>query len=457
MSLDLFPGQGGEGEGAPRADAPLAERLRPRRVEEVVGQEHLTAPDALLGRLVAGGDLPSLILWGPPGSGKTTLARVLARGSGARFLATSAVAAGVREVREAVRTAQAERKGNRRTVLFLDEIHRFNRAQQDALLPHVETGLLVLIGATTENPSFEVNSALLSRCRVVTLRPLPEAALRTLLRRALDDRERGLGEREVSLDPEAENLLLWGADGDARRLLGTLELAVNLAGAQKGIHLDPESIRQALQRRAPRYDRTGEEHFNLISALQKSVRASDPQGAVYWTVRMLDAGEDPLYVARRLLRMAVEDVGLADPRALEHTVAAQQAVHFLGLPEGAAALVQAAVYLALAPKSNRVDTAERQARAEIERSGSLPVPLAFRNAVTGLMRTLGYGEGYRYDHDEPGALSGQSGLPPGLDASTFYEPSPRGYEAELRRRMEEIARHRPPTKKKPGPSGGPGS
>jgi len=463
MSLDLFPGAGDGGE-EPRPDAPLPERIRPRRLEEVVGQEHLTAPDALLGRIARGGTLPSLILWGPPGSGKTTLARLLASGSGARFLATSAVAAGVKEVRDAVRTAQAERKRNRRTVLFLDEIHRFNKAQQDALLPHVESGLLTLIGATTENPSFEVNSALLSRCRVVTLRPLSEDALAALLRRALTDSERGLGGRNIQLDAEAQALLLAGADGDGRRLLGALELAADLSPAEaEGVKVGPSEVLEALQTRLPRYDRAGEEHFNLISALQKSIRASDPQGAVYWTVRLLEGGEDPLYVARRLVRTAVEDVGLADPHALVQAMAAQQAVHFLGMPEGGAALVQAALYLALAPRSNRVAAAEQAARAEIERSGSLPVPLVFRNAVTGLMRSLGYGSGYRYDHEEPDALSGQVGLPEGLESRTFYSPSPRGFEAELARRIEEILGRRREHEgegggtRKPGPPREPGS
>ncbi len=448
MSFELFSRPGPEGEGSgPGRSAPLAERLRPKSLEEVAGQEHLTAPDRLLGRIAAGASFPSLIFWGPPGTGKTTLARILAQGRGAHFVGLSAVSAGVKEIRAAVEEARRARKAGRGTVLFLDEIHRFNKAQQDALLPHVESGLLILLGATTENPSFEVNSALLSRCRVVTLRALDEAALGALLERALADAERGLGGRGLRLGEGTSAALVRGADGDARRLLNTIEVAADLASVGDGdapeITLD--HVREALQSAALRYDRAGEEHYNLISALHKSVRASDPQGAVYWTERMLAAGEDPLYVARRLVRMAVEDVGLADPRALSHTVAAQQAVHFLGLPEGAAALAQAAVYLALAPKSNRIYLAELAARETIGRTGSLPVPMAFRNAPTSLMKNLGYGQGYRYDHDTEEGVSGQEGLPEELAGTEFYRPTDRGMEkdlAERMRRLEELRRRR---------------
>ncbi len=424
----------------PPAGAPLADRMRPRRLEEVVGQDHVTGPDRLLGRLLTGSVFPSLIFWGPPGSGKTTLARILASTLNARFVGLSAVSAGVKEVREVVKLARQDRA--RRTLLFLDEIHRFNKAQQDALLPHVESGLLLLLGATTENPSFEVNAALLSRCRVVVLQPLSEDALAGLLDRAVADPERGLGARSYRFEAGAREALVRGADGDARRLLNSLEVAAGLAGAladdDAPVSIGLETVREALQASALRYDRAGEEHYNLISALHKSVRASDPQGAVYWTERMLAGGEDPLYLARRLVRMAVEDVGLADPSALTQVVAAQQAVHFLGLPEGAAALAQAAVYLALAPKSNRVYQAETRAREVIERTGSLPVPLAFRNAPTRLMKDIGYGKGYRYDHSETGAVSGQSGLPEELEGERFYEPSPRGFEAELGRRLKRV-------------------
>jgi putative ATPase len=448
MTIEMFSGGGGDRPTDPGPEAPLAERMRPRALDEVVGQEHLTAPDRLLGRILAGAAFPSLVLWGPPGSGKTTIARLLARGHRAAFVAMSAVSAGVKEVREAVEAAKLQRKQGRRTVLFLDEIHRFNKAQQDALLPHVESGLLILIGATTENPSFEVNAALLSRCRVIVLRALGERALGALFDRALGDRERGLGAFEPRVEDGFRDALVGAADGDARRLLNALEISLGIAQAEaregESPRLTLAHAREALQTATLRYDRAGEEHFNLISALHKSVRASDPQGAVYWTQRMLTAGEDPLYVARRLVRMAVEDIGLADPQALPQAMAAQQAVHFLGLPEGGAALVQAAIYLALAPKSNRVVVAEGKSRDVIEKTGSLPVPMAFRNPVTGLMKSIGYGEGYRYDHDEPEASSGQSGLPEEIAGERFYEPSPRGKESELGERLRELERKRRP-------------
>ena len=430
----------------------LARKWRPGRFQDVVGQEHLTAPDRMLGRLARSGAFPSLIFWGPPGSGKTTLARILAAGAGARFVGISAVSAGVKEVREAVRSAQTARRTGKRTILFLDEIHRFNKAQQDALLPHVESGLLTLFGATTENPSFEVNSALLSRCRVLVLKPLGKEALSRLLRRAVEDPRHGLGTMRLEFEEGTEEFLVERADGDARRLLTSLEIAVELAGAKteaaSPVRITRDHAREALQAASLRYDRAGEEHYNLISALHKSVRASDPQGATYWVERMLVAGEDPLYVARRLVRMAVEDVGLADPGALPQAMAAQQAVHFLGMPEGGAALVQAAVYLALAPKSNRVYEAEKKAKHVIEETGSLPVPLSFRNAPTGLMKQLGYGRDYRYDHDAPDAVSGQEGLPDSLAGTRFYEPTDRGFEKELAKRLERLERIR--RSRKPG-------
>jgi len=444
MSFELFPGAQGD-TAAPDPNAPLAERMRPRALDEVVGQEHLTAAGKLLPRILAGDTFPSLILWGPPGTGKTTLARLLARHQKAAFLPMSAVNAGVKEVRLAVERARQNRKQERRTVLFLDEIHRFNKAQQDVLLPHVESGLLILIGATTENPSFEVNAALLSRCRVLVLRSLDSGALETVFDRALRDPERGLGEAGAQLEGGFKEALLAHADGDARRLLNTLEIAVEIARAEGDGPLTKLTLahaKEALQTGTLRYDKSGEEHYNLISALHKSVRASDPQGAVYWTKRMLAAGEDPLYVARRLVRMAVEDIGLADPAALPQAVAAQQAVHFLGVPEGVAALIQAAVYLALAPKSNRVYVAEQKAQAVIEQTGSLPVPMAFRNATTGLMKNLGYGKDYRYDHDAEGAVSGQECLPEEIRGKVFYEPTPRGFEKTLAERLEAIRKRR---------------
>jgi putative ATPase len=452
MTFDLFGGGRSARQRGPDVNAPLAERMRPRSLDEVVGQGHLTGPDRLLRRIAGGATFPSLVFWGPPGSGKTTLARLLARAREADFIPTSAVSVGVKEIRQTVEYAR-RRPGSRRTVLFLDEIHRFNKAQQDALLPHVESGLLILIGATTENPSFEVNAALLSRCRVLVLRSLDEEALDEVFDRALRDRERGFGALKATFEEGVREALVRAADGDARRLLNALEIAVEIARAEaKGeaeLHVTLEHAREALQSGALRYDRAGEEHFNLISALHKSVRASDPQAAVYWTERMLASGEDPLYVARRLVRMAVEDIGLADPRALPQAMAAQQAVHFLGLPEGGAALVQAAIYLSLAPKSNRVYVAESKARELIEKTGTLPVPLAFRNPVTGLMRNLGYGKGYVYDHQVSEAHAGQDCLPEEIRGVRFYEPTTRGEEENLARRMEELAGLRPGGTKKP--------
>ena len=438
MTEDLF------GDVAPPArpdpHAPLAERMRPRSLEEIRGQEHLTGPERLLGRVLSGAALPSLVLWGPPGSGKTTLARLVAEAQGADFIPMSAVSAGVKEIRSTVETAR-RRRGSKRTVLFLDEIHRFNKAQQDALLPHVESGLLTLIGATTENPSFEVNPALLSRCRVLVLKPLGPEALGGIFDRAIRDRGKGFGDLGLTAEEGFREALVEAADGDARRMLNALEVAVELARSESEtgpLVLTLDHAREALQTGTLRYDRAGEEHFNLISALHKSVRAGDAQAAVYWTERMVLSGEDPMYIARRLVRMAVEDIGLADPAALPQAMAARDAVHFLGLPEGGAALIQAAVYLALAPKSNRVVEAEGSARKIIEETGSLPVPMAFRNAVTGLMKNQGYGEDYVYDHAAPDAVSGQEGLPESLRGTEFYRPSPRGHEAELSGRMKRL-------------------
>ena len=428
----------------PTEAAPLADRMRPRTLDEVVGQDHLLGPDKVLRRALESGDLHSMILWGPPGSGKTTLASLMARATGARFVAFSAVLSGVREIREVIGQAQGERaRGGARTILFVDEIHRFNRAQQDAFLPHVETGTIVLVGATTENPSFEVNAALLSRCRVYVLHPLAESDVVRLLRRALEDAERGLCAREAEATDEGLALIARLANGDARSALNMLEVAVTLAPREGGTRrLTEAAIQDAAQRKTLLYDKSGEEHYNIISALHKSLRDSDADAALYWLARMLDAGEDPLYVARRLVRFASEDVGNADPGALTVTLAAKDAYHFLGSPEGELALAQATVYLALAPKSNAVYVAFDAARDDVRDRPAEPVPLHIRNAPTGLMKNLGYGKGYQYAHDAPDARVVQHHLPESLRGREYYRPTDRGLEAELGRRLAEWRRWR---------------
>jgi putative ATPase len=428
--------------------SPLAERLRPRTVDEVVGQRKILGPGRALRRLLERGELPSLILWGPPGSGKTTLARLLAGQVKAELEAISAVMSGVKEIRAIVERAEEKRNQHRRrTVLFIDEIHRFNKAQQDALLPHVERGLLTLIGATTENPSFEVNAALLSRCKVFVLEPLEPADLVVLLERALADRERGLGTRSLSAPPEVLELVARGAGGDARRALNTLEVAADLASQAKLSVLTQEVVEEAAQQKTLLYDKAGEEHYNVVSAFIKSMRGSDPDAAVYWMTRMLESGEDPRFILRRMVILASEDIGNADPQALQVAVSALQAFELMGLPEGVLPMTQAALYLACAPKSNAVITAYGRARADVQARGALPVPHKLRNAPTGLMKKLGYGSGYKYPHEFEGNYVVEGYLPDELGRRVYYTPSSSGAERELgerlQRQREALGRARP--------------
>ena len=410
-------------------DAPLAARMRPRTLDEFVGQRHIIGEGTALRASAEQGKCPSMILWGPPGSGKTTLARLMADAVGARFVGLSAVAAGVADLRRIIADAKRARAaGGRQTILLIDEIHRFNKAQQDAVLPNVERGDITLIGATTENPSFEVNNALLSRSRVFVLQALKPEEIGVIVDRALGDRERGLAGR-AELEDDARAKLIALADGDARSALNALELATEIASRRElPPRISPRDVEEAMQRRALRYDRAGDEHYDLISAFIKSVRDSDPHAGVYWLARMLEAGEDPIFVARRLVILASEDVGLADPHALPVATAAHYAAHAIGMPEAMFPLVEATIYLALAPKSNsglRAYAAAAQAAAE---TGTLPVPLHLRNAVTNLMRELGYGRDYRYAHDFPGAKVDQQHLPDDLAGKTFYEPGDAGWE-----------------------------
>jgi putative ATPase len=428
--MDLFQRDAGP---AP----PLADRMRPRNLDEIVGQSHLLGPGRVLRRALDSGSLHSMILWGPPGSGKTTLALLLARLAGARFAAFSAVLSGVKEIRQLIAEAEAHQARSRtRTILFVDEIHRFNKAQQDAFLPHVEKGTIVLVGATTENPSFEVISALLSRCRVYVLHPLTEADLLLILSRALGDTEHGLGGAGVEVDEAALRLIARLANGDARSALNILELAVTLTPATgETKRVTEATVLEAAQKKSLLYDKSGEEHYNLISALHKSLRDSDPDASLYWLARMLASGEDPLYVARRLVRFASEDIGNADPVALQLAIAAKDAYHFLGSPEGELALAQATLYLACAPKSNAAYTAFTDATRDVHERPAGPVPLHLRNAPTGLMGHLGYGKGYQYAHNAPDALVDQEHLPEALRGRTYYHPTERGLEAEIARRL----------------------
>lgn len=423
--------------------APLAERMRPTRLEDVVGQGHLLEAGRVLREMLDGGHAHSLILWGPPGTGKTTLARLLAQKLELPFAQLSAVLGGVKDVRAVVERATHELGAvGKPTLLFLDEIHRFNKAQQDALLPHVESGTLVLVGATTENPSFEVNSPLLSRMRVLTLESLDEAALGTLLDRALADPERGLGERKLSLTDDARGDLISYADGDARVGLGALEVAADLAAGAKSDVITSDHVIEAAQKKSLRYDRTGEEHYNVISAFIKSMRGSDPDASLYYLARMLESGEDPMFIARRMVIFASEDVGNAEPRAIQVAVAVKDAVHFVGLPEARLSLAQGVTFLATAPKSNASYKALARATEEVRRSGTLPVPMHLRNAPTKLMKTQGYGKGYEYPHDHEGHHVAADYLPERIRDEKFYEPSDQGDEAAVAERLARWRRER---------------
>ncbi|MBN2464337.1 replication-associated recombination protein A [candidate division WOR-3 bacterium] len=423
---------------SPPIDSPLADRMRPQTLDEIVGQDHLLGKDKPLRRMIEKGELHSMILWGPPGSGKTTLALAIAHYTRAIFIQLSAVTSSVAEVREITRRAEFERSmHNRRTILFVDEIHRFNKAQQDAFLPHVESGGIILIGATTENPSFEVIAPLLSRCRVYVLNQLSPDDVKTVMRRAMQA-EQGLAPLRPEVPEEVLDYLVVVSQGDARAALTALELCVASAEPSKrGVQAVTLDLAQdVVQRKFLLYDKSGEEHFNLISALHKSLRDSDPDGALYWLARMLEAGEDPLYVARRLVRFASEDVGLAQPNALLIANAAKDAVHFIGMPEGNTALAQCVVYLALAPKSNALYVAYGEAKNDALKSATEPVPLHLRNAPTGLMKGLGYGKGYKYAHDFKDAKVEQEHLPPSLRGRKYYRPTDRGFEAELKKREQ---------------------
>ncbi len=425
-------------EPASDPNAPLAARMRPRTLDEFAGQERIVAEGSLIRSALSRGTLPSIILWGPPGCGKTTLARILAGEIGAEAVQLSAVAAGVADLRRVIEEARARRLGDIRTVLFIDEIHRFNKAQQDVILPAVEDGTVILIGATTENPSFEVVAPLLSRVRVLRLTQLSDEELAGIVRAALADPERGLGGSGLSLTAEATEALVGGATGDARAALTALEIAATVAATAGRKSIEAPDVHEALQERRPYYDKGADFHYDTISAFIKSIRGSDPDAALYWLARMIDAGEDPLFIVRRMVILASEDVGLADPEALSVATATQQAVHFVGLPEGFYALAECALYLALAPKSNSVGSSYQRAMKDAAATGHLPVPMHLRNAVTSLMEGMGYGHGYRYAHDEPGHVArGATYLPDELGPKRYFEPGDQGVEGDLWRRLEE--------------------
>jgi len=423
-----------------KKEAPLAARMRPSTLEEFVGQEHIIGPGKVLRRAIESGQLPSIIFWGPPGSGKTTLAFIIANSTRSFFSPVSAVSSGVNDLRKIIEEAKERRKlYQQKTILFIDEIHRFNKGQQDAILPYVEDGTVTLIGATTENPSFEVNSPLLSRSRVFVLKPLSNAEIRTIVLRALKDREHGLGNLDIEISDEVLEHLSIMSGNDARIALNALEMAVLTAPPdEKGKRkITLEMIEDAFQHRALQYDRAGEQHYDIISALHKCMRDSDPDATLYWLGRMIESGEDPLYIARRIVRFATEDIGLADPQALVVAMAAQQAVHFIGMPEGNLALAEAAVYMATAPKSNSLYIAYSKVQEVIRHGTNQPVPLHLRNAVTNLMKDLGYGKGYKYAHNFPGHYVEQEHFPPSLKGSRFYFPGESGYEKQIAARLKE--------------------
>ncbi len=419
--------------------APLADRMRPLDLGGFMGQKHLVGKGKVIRRMIEQDNIYSIILWGPPGSGKTTLARIIARNTNYKFMSFSAVAAGIKQIKEVMDIAKYQlQQKSKKTILFIDEIHRFNKAQQDAFLPFVEKGTIVLIGATTENPSFEVNSALLSRCKVFTLNKLKEKEINSLLKKAISDKGRGLGKYNIAIDEKTLEIISKFADGDIRIAYNILELCASSAEQAEKITIDTNLVENIIQKKSLVYDKSGEQHFNLISALHKSLRGSDPQAAVYWTVRMLEAGEDPLYIARRMVRFASEDIGLADSNALPIALSAKESYHFLGPPEGCLALIQAAVYLALAPKSNSIYKAYGKAKKEVMEHGAAPVPLHIRNAPTKLMKEMGYGKGYKYAHDYEKGIVNQSCLPAGLEGSKYYTPTERGFEKTLKKRMDYI-------------------
>jgi putative ATPase len=438
--MSLFPTTPNPDNSSDRT-RPLADRMRPRTLDEFVGQEHLVAPGKPLRTQIERDDLGSLIFWGPPGTGKTTLAQIIARATKAEFIEFSAVLAGIKEIKQVMAEAERARQYGTRTIVFVDEIHRFNKAQQDAFLPHVEKGNIRLIGATTENPSFEIISALLSRSRVYTLKPLTEEQIVQLLKRALADTERGLGVMNLKASDEVLAKIASYSSGDARTAYNALEVAASLAGGAKS-EITDAIVTDALQKRVLLYDKAGEEHYNLISALHKSVRNSDPDAALYWLARMLEAGEDPLYIARRVVRMAVEDIGLADPGALALCMAARDAVDFIGMPEGNLALAQAVVYLSVAPKSNALYTAYGAVQQDVEQTAAEPVPLHLRNAPTGSMKGMGYGQGYKYAHDLEDKVADMQCLPDNLKDRSYYQPTNEGVEKRIRERLEEIKKMR---------------